>query len=87
MSTAAAEVLKRKKANGSVIFGETIPAALACEGDEYWNQNWRHAAGFVCSPRIRKGQKDEMVDIVANSPNEGILCSINICWTFIIWFC
>lgn len=61
MSASAAEVIKKKKEKGSVIFGETIPAALACNGDEYWNECWRHAAGFVCEPPIRKGQKEAIL--------------------------
>ena len=72
MSPSAVEVIKRKKARQSVVFGQTTPAALACDGEEYWNQCWRHAAGFVCSPPIRKGVKDEMVHVVTQGPKEGL---------------
>lgn len=61
MSSSAADIIRRKKSRGSIVFAETIPAALACEGDEYWNPCWSHAAGFVCAPPVRKGQKAEML--------------------------
>ncbi len=72
MSSSAAEVIRRKRAKGIVVFGETTPAALACDGAEYWNSCWRHAAGFVCSPPIRKGQKDEMVELVTAGAEAGL---------------
>ena len=28
-------------------------ASLACDGSNYWNKCWRHAAGFVCNPPLR----------------------------------
>ena len=40
---------------------EITPAAIACDGEEYWNTCWRHAAGFMCEPPLRKGQKDELL--------------------------
>lgn len=54
MGGAAADVVRRKKARGNVLFAETVAAAIGCNGQDYWNRCWRHAAGFVCRPPIRK---------------------------------
>ena len=66
-SANAADLIKFKKGKGSVIFGEVTPAALACDGEEYWNKCWRHAAGFTCSPPLKKGQKDQLVEASVES--------------------
>ena len=50
---AAADIIKRRRAKGSVVVGEVIPAALVCEGSSYWNKSWSHAAAHVCSPPLR----------------------------------
>ena len=60
-SPAAAEVIQAKKARGNVLFGDTTPAAIAADGEEYYNKCWRHAAAFLCSPPLRRGAKDAMV--------------------------
>ena len=60
-SKSAKEVIEYKKSKGAVLVGETTPAAIACDGEEYWNPCWRHAAGFMCEPPLRKGQKDELL--------------------------
>ena len=52
---AAADIIKRRRAKGSVVVGEVIPAALVCEGSSYWNKSWSHAAAHVCSPPLRYG--------------------------------
>ncbi len=72
MSPSAVEVLRRKKARGNVVFGETVPAALACDGEEYWNKCWRHAAGFVCAPPVRKGAKEEMTHVLMQGEKAGL---------------
>ncbi len=35
-------------------YGEPLAAGLGVDGREYWNPDWRHAAGFVMSPPIRE---------------------------------
>ena len=64
MSGGAADLIKYKKSRGNVVFGEVTPAALACDGEEYWNQCWRHAAGFTCSPPLKRGQKEKLLEAV-----------------------
>ena len=41
-SPAAAEVVASKKARGAVVYAETSAAAVILDGEEYWNQCWRH---------------------------------------------
>ena len=60
-SKSAKEAIEYKKSKGAVVMAEITPAALACDGEEYWNPCWRHAAGFMCEPPLRKGQKDELI--------------------------
>lgn len=54
MSKTAADIIMTKRKEGSVIFGETIAASLACTGKEYYHTCWRHAAGYVLSPPLRE---------------------------------
>jgi len=70
-SPAAVEAVQRRRAKGQVIYGATTPAALACDGEEYWNKCWRHAAGFVCSPPLRKGVQNAVADAAAKGPGQG----------------
>ena len=37
-SGAAADIVKRRKDKGVVVFGEVTPAGLACDGTNYWNK-------------------------------------------------
>lgn len=67
MSAGAADLIKYKKGRGNVVFGEVTPAALGCDGEEYWNKCWRHAAGFTCAPPVRKGQKDKLLGAVVDN--------------------
>merc|ERR1711981_450594 len=60
-SKSAKEVIEYKKSKGAVVMAEITPASLACDGEEYWNPCWRHAAGFMCEPPLRKGQKDDLL--------------------------
>ena len=69
-SAAAAEILRAKKSRGNVVFGETTPASLACDGEEYFNSCWRHAAAYVTRPPIRKGQSEQLVN-AAVADNDG----------------
>jgi len=66
-SDSAAEIIRVKKARGNVLFGEVTPAALACDGNEYWNNCWSHAASFVTAPPLRKGVVDALVDASTTS--------------------
>ena len=54
MSKSAAHEVERAKAAGINVYGEPLAAGLAVDGREYWDPDWRHAAGFVMSPPIRE---------------------------------
>ena len=43
-SSSAADIVKNKKSRGNVLYAEVGPASLACDGSEYWNNCWNHAA-------------------------------------------
>ncbi|EDV28692.1 uncharacterized protein TRIADDRAFT_63495 [Trichoplax adhaerens] len=53
MSKSAADAIVSARRRGCVVFGEPIAAGLGCDGTNYWNKDWRHAAGFVMGPPIR----------------------------------
>ena len=36
-----------------MVFGEPIAASLGCDGTQYFNKCWRHAAGHIMSPPLR----------------------------------
>ena len=38
---------------GKVVFGEPIAAGLGANGSNYFNKDWKHAAGHVMSPPLR----------------------------------
>lgn len=82
MSANAMSIVAMKKGRGNVVFAETTPAALACSGEDYWNRCWRHAAGFVTAPPVRKGAADDLVEIVAKGENDGfdLVTSDNCTW-------
>ena len=69
-SAAAAEIIRAKKSRGNVVYGEVTPAVLACDGEEYFNSCWRHAAAFVTRPPIRKGQTEQLLN-AAVGDNDG----------------
>ena len=62
----ASDVVKKRKEKGCVVAGEVTAAGLACDGSNYWNKSWSHAAAFVCSPPLRKGEMDNLVDATAD---------------------
>jgi len=61
-SSTVRDIVKKRKGKGCVVTGEVTAASLACDGSNYWNKCWRHAAAFVCSPPLREGEMDELVD-------------------------
>lgn len=66
-SDSAADIVKVKKSRGNVLYAEVTPAALACDGNEYWNTCWTHAASYVTSPPLRKGAADALLDATAST--------------------
>jgi len=54
MSKAACQEIERAKEKGINVYGEPLAVALACDGRECYNKDWRHAAGYVMSPPIRE---------------------------------
>ena len=54
MSKSAAFEVSRAKGAGQVVFGEPIAAALATDGRQVYDTDWRHAAGHVMSPPLRE---------------------------------
>ena len=59
------DIVKKRKEKGCVVAGEVTAAGLACDGSNYWNKSWSHAAAFVCSPPLREGAMDTLVDATA----------------------
>lgn len=62
----ASDILKRKKEKGCVVAGEVTAACLACDGSIYWDKSWSKAAAHVCSPPLREGEIDNLVDATAD---------------------
>eukprot|EP00937_MAST-01D_sp_MAST-1D-sp2_P006799 g6799.t1 len=54
MSKSAAFEVERAKAAGVNVYGEPLAVALAVDGREQYNPDWRHAAGHVMSPPLRE---------------------------------
>lgn len=55
MSKSAAKEIENARENygEKAIFGETLSSALACDGSNYHNQCFTHAAGHIMSPPLR----------------------------------
>ena len=48
-NAAAVDIVKKRRDRGSVVFGEVTPAALACEGNNYWNKvKLKHCRHINC---------------------------------------
>lgn len=69
MSISAAEEVARARDRWGkrFIFGETLAAALGCDGNEYHDKCWHHAAAHVLSPplRPRKETKEVLMRMLA----------------------
>lgn len=52
-SQAAASALGENLRRGTLVWGETVAAALGTDGSHYYNPCWQHAAGHVMSPPLR----------------------------------
>uniref|UniRef100_A0A0N5AEU7 dihydropyrimidinase n=1 Tax=Syphacia muris TaxID=451379 RepID=A0A0N5AEU7_9BILA len=67
MSKGAAAAVAHHRRRGAVIFGEAIAAALASDGEHYFNENWSHAAAHVMSPPLSLDPttKDILMDFLA----------------------
>jgi dihydropyrimidinase len=63
---ATIDIISKKKAKGNVLYGEVTPAALACDGHDYWDQDWKKAAALVASPPIRKDQNEDLAKRLVN---------------------
>ena len=44
-----------------------MKSLLVCDGNEYWNACWNHAASFVTSPPLRKGVTEALVEATNDS--------------------
>ncbi|XP_068212830.1 dihydropyrimidinase isoform X2 [Palaemon carinicauda] len=56
-SKLAATALGQNLRRGTLVWGETIAAALGTDGSHYYNPCWQHAAGHVMSPPLRNDPK------------------------------
>jgi len=62
----ASDIVKKRKEKNCVVVGEVRAASLACEGSQYWDKVWSKAAAHVCSPPLREGEIDNLVDAAAD---------------------
>jgi len=53
MSNDAADIIAEKRKQGYMVFGEALAAGLGCDGTNYFNKCWRHAAAHIMSPPLR----------------------------------
>ena len=61
-SSSTVDIISARKKKGHVVYAEITPAALAGDGEAYWDKDWKKAAACVTSPPIRKGQNQLLVD-------------------------
>ena len=68
MSKMSSDVISRWRRQGSIVFGETLGAAVGSDGTNYFNKCWRHAAGHVMSPPIRcdPNTPDHLLDMLTS---------------------
>jgi dihydropyrimidinase len=52
-SKGTAHKISEARRNGALVSGESLLAALAVDGSNYFDPSWKHAAGFVVSPPLR----------------------------------
>ena len=65
-SSTASDLVKKRSSKGCVVSAEVTAASLVCDGSNYWNKCWRHAAGFVTSPPLREGEADSLLAAAAD---------------------
>ncbi|XP_049304432.1 dihydropyrimidinase isoform X3 [Bactrocera dorsalis] len=58
----------RRRYKNTVIYGETLAAALGTDGTNYWHECFQHAAGHVLSPPLRPDPTTPafMMNLLAN---------------------
>jgi len=66
MSGAAADIVRRRKEKGYMVVGEVTSGGLAADGSNYWNQSWVHSAQYVCTPPLREGETENLLDSTCN---------------------
>jgi len=65
-SSTSTGIVNKRKSKGCVVSAEVTAASLACDGSNYWNKCWRHAAGFVCNPPLRDGEMDDLLSAASD---------------------
>ena len=61
-STSTVDIISSKRKKGHVVYAEVTPAALAGDGEAYWDKDWKKAAANVASPPVRKEQKQGLCE-------------------------
>ncbi len=66
MSKSAAKKITEAKEKGINVYGEPLAVAMAVDGREMYDPDWRHAAGHVMSPPLREDPttKDELAKLL-----------------------
>ncbi|XP_012264643.2 dihydropyrimidinase isoform X1 [Athalia rosae] len=71
MSRSAAEEIEAARRRGSIVWGETLAAALGTDGTNYRHSCWRHAAAHVLSPPLRP-DPDTPYDLMTKLATGGL---------------
>jgi D-hydantoinase len=68
MSRSSADVISASRRAGKVVFGGVLAASLVLDGSQYFDSNWRHAAGHVVCPPFSHDTvaKEHLTDLLAN---------------------